>query len=148
MGSKFALRVCSTELTEPPPLLLRDWTTNSTFSDTQYDTDTSLNPTRLDLPDSIEDKRILVNPWTDPASFPDGGSKAWLAVAGCSACLFVSFGWVNCVGTFQSYYQENQLRGYSSAEIAWIPALQGKLSVLLLSSTPLFVFNVIITIEL
>jgi hypothetical protein len=65
-----------------------------------------------------------INPWMDPKSFPDGGAKAWLAVAGSSACLFVSFGWVNCIGVFQDYYQTHQLREYSPSQIAWIPSLQ------------------------
>ena len=64
------------------------------------------------------------NPWMDPKSFPDGGAKAWLTVAGASACLFVSFGWVNCVGIFQEYYQSNQLKDYTASDISWIPALQ------------------------
>ena len=64
------------------------------------------------------------NAFMDPKSFPDGGAKAWLTVAGASACLFVSFGWVNCVGIFQDYYQMNQLKNYSPSNIAWIPALQ------------------------
>jgi hypothetical protein len=67
------------------------------------------------------------NAGIDPASFPDGGAKAWLAVAGASACLFVSFGWVNCIGVFQEYYQSNQLKEYSTSAIAWIPALQSRL---------------------
>jgi hypothetical protein len=58
--------------------------------------------------------------------FPEGGLHAWLTVAGAAACLFVSFGWVNCVGIFQDYYQSHQLRDYSPSEIAWIPSLQGK----------------------
>ena len=32
------------------------------------------------------------NPWADPSSFPDGGSEAWLVVAGAAACFFVSWG--------------------------------------------------------
>ncbi|KAJ3959585.1 hypothetical protein N0V92_003801 [Colletotrichum tropicale] len=60
----------------------------------------------------------------DKSAFPEGGAKAWLTVSGASACLFVSFGWVNCVGIFQDYYQENQLRDYTPSDIAWIPALQ------------------------
>ncbi len=64
------------------------------------------------------------NPWMDPKSFPEGGAKAWLTVAGASACLFVSFGWVNCVGIFQDYYQTHQLKAYTPSDIAWIPALQ------------------------
>lgn len=65
----------------------------------------------------------------DPPSkseFPEGGFHAWLTVAGASACLFVSFGWVNCVGIFQEYYQNHQLKHYSASEIAWIPSLQGQ----------------------
>ncbi|RMZ86346.1 hypothetical protein DV736_g6428, partial [Chaetothyriales sp. CBS 134916] len=59
-----------------------------------------------------------------PEAFPEGGTEAWLTVAGASACLFVSFGWVNCVGIFQEYYQLNQLNEYTPSEIAWIPSLQ------------------------
>ena len=35
-------------------------------------------------------------PAFNPADFPDGGSKAWLVVAGGWCCLFISFGWINC----------------------------------------------------
>ena len=66
------------------------------------------------------------NPWMDPKSFPDGGAKAWLTIAGSSACLFVSFGWINCVGIFQEYYETHQLKAYTPSEIAWIPALQSR----------------------
>ncbi|KAF6227087.1 hypothetical protein HO133_008528 [Letharia lupina] len=64
------------------------------------------------------------NPLTDPKSFPEGGAKAWLTVAGASACLFVSFGWINCVGVFQQYYQTHQLKEYTTSDVSWIPALQ------------------------
>jgi MFS family permease len=39
-------------------------------------------------------------------------------------CLFVSFGWLNCVGVFQSYYQANQLRDYSPSTVAWISSCE------------------------
>lgn len=65
-------------------------------------------------------------PPVDPSPFPEGGAKAWLTVAGASACLFVSFGWVNCVGVFQEYYQTNQLSHYTPGDIAWIPSLQSR----------------------
>ncbi|EKD14231.1 hypothetical protein MBM_07461 [Drepanopeziza brunnea f. sp. 'multigermtubi' MB_m1] len=42
-----------------------------------------------------------------PVGFPDGG-----------------FGWINCIGVFQEYYQESLLLGYSSSTISWIPSLQ------------------------
>ena len=56
--------------------------------------------------------------------YPDGGPTAWLAVSGATACLFVSFGWVNVIGIFQEYYQSNQLSKYTPSDIAWIPSLQ------------------------
>jgi hypothetical protein len=31
----------------------------------------------------------------DPASFPDGGLRAWLTCLGGFFCLFCSFGWIN-----------------------------------------------------
>ena len=75
--------------------------------------------------DSDLEKKAPVHPMMDPASFPDGGLKAWLTVLGGSCCLFVSFGWVNCIGVFQDYYSTHQLRQYSSSEVSWIPSLQG-----------------------
>ncbi|KZF20525.1 major facilitator superfamily transporter [Xylona heveae TC161] len=77
--------------------------------------------------DSLPDEApppISEKPVDSQDVFPEGGRKAWLTVAGASACLFVSFGWVNCVGVFQDYYQTHQLRNYSPSQIAWIPALQ------------------------
>ncbi|KAI4109174.1 MAG: hypothetical protein L6R37_000605 [Teloschistes peruensis] len=59
----------------------------------------------------------------DPSSFPDGGLQAWLAVSGAFCCLFCSFGWINCIGIFQAYYQTHQLQEYSPSTIAWIPSL-------------------------
>jgi len=76
------------------------------------------------IQDAESAEKPPMNPWMDPKSFPDGGAKAWLAVAGSSACLFVSFGWINCIGVFQDYYQTHQLRRYSPSQIAWIPSLQ------------------------
>ncbi|KAF1985775.1 monocarboxylate transporter [Aulographum hederae CBS 113979] len=60
----------------------------------------------------------------DPRENPDGGMQAWLVVAGGFCCLFVSFGWINCIGVFQNYYEKNQLRDMSPSTIAWIPSLE------------------------
>jgi hypothetical protein len=68
-----------------------------------------------------EGKTVAAPPFGD---YPEGGARAWMTVGGASACLFVSFGWVNCAGVFQDYYQAHQLASYSPSEIAWIPALQ------------------------
>lgn len=59
---------------------------------------------------------------------PDGGSRAWLAVAGSSAALFVTFGWVNCIGLFQAQYEMNQLSEYSRSKVSWITSMECKLS--------------------
>ncbi|KAL4996291.1 major facilitator superfamily domain-containing protein [Aspergillus recurvatus] len=63
--------------------------------------------------------------------FPDGGLKAWSVVLGAWCCLFCSYGWVNTVGHFQTYYQEDLLSSYSVSAVSWItsveasPALDG-----------------------
>ncbi|KAM5352807.1 hypothetical protein ACJ41O_005529 [Fusarium nematophilum] len=55
---------------------------------------------------------------------PDGGLVAWLVVLGAWCTSFCSFGWINSVGAFQEYYQNDLLSQYSSSTIAWIPSLQ------------------------
>ncbi|KAH7131116.1 major facilitator superfamily transporter [Dactylonectria macrodidyma] len=55
---------------------------------------------------------------------PDGGLKAWLVVLGAWCTSFCSFGWLNSVGVFQEYYQNNLLSDYSASTISWIPSLQ------------------------
>ena len=60
----------------------------------------------------------------DPASYPDGGLKAWLACFGGFCCLFVSFGWINAIGIFQEYYQTNTLASYSPSTVSWIVSLE------------------------
>ncbi|KAI1106699.1 monocarboxylate permease-like protein [Jackrogersella minutella] len=61
---------------------------------------------------------------TDPNVFPDGGFEAWFCIAGGFCTVFSSFGWVNCIGVFQDYYQANQLSNYTSSDVAWIPAME------------------------
>jgi MFS family permease len=64
-----------------------------------------------------------VNPF-HPSQFPDGGKDAWLCLLGGACCLFCSFGWINCLGVFQNYYQTHQLRDYSPSSIAWIASIE------------------------
>jgi len=64
-----------------------------------------------------------VNPM-DPSQFPEGGLEAWKVVLGAACGIWVSFGWINCIGVFQEYYQTHQLKEYTSQEIAWIPSLE------------------------
>ena len=60
----------------------------------------------------------------NPADFPDGGLEAWVVVAGGWCALFCSFGWINCIGIFQEYYQHNLLSHLSPSTISWIPSLE------------------------
>lgn len=60
----------------------------------------------------------------DPKSFPDGGWEAWLVVSGAFCVMFCSFGWVNCIGVFQAYYQTNQLKHLSPSTVSWITSLE------------------------
>ncbi|KAL6856398.1 major facilitator superfamily domain-containing protein [Trichoderma novae-zelandiae] len=60
---------------------------------------------------------------SDSQSFPDGGLQAWLVVLGAFFGLFVSFGWTNCVGVFQEYYEVHQLASLSPSTVSWIPAV-------------------------
>jgi hypothetical protein len=63
-------------------------------------------------------------PGVNPADFPDGGFEAWLVVAGAWCALFCSFGWINCIGIFQEYYQKNTLKDLPPSTISWIPSLE------------------------
>ncbi|KAE8342689.1 hypothetical protein BDV24DRAFT_150283 [Aspergillus arachidicola] len=62
--------------------------------------------------------------WTAADEAPDGGLIAWFMVLGAWCVLFCSFGWINSIGEFQAYYEQNLLRQYSSSKISWIPSLQ------------------------
>lgn len=77
------------------------------------------------------------NPSTqsNPSEPPDGGLEAWIIVAGSWCCLFVSFGWITCIGDFQSYYSRELLSSYSPSTIAWIPSVE---TCLLFLGAPIF----------
>ncbi|KAF4339304.1 monocarboxylate transporter 2 [Fusarium beomiforme] len=91
---------------------------------------TGYNNEKSDLEDgTIQPEPGATEPKTsaEPAAHspaPDGGLTAWLVVLGAWCTSFCSFGWINSVGAFQEYYQNNLLKQYSSSTIAWIPSLQ------------------------
>ncbi|CAG8954951.1 hypothetical protein HYFRA_00008640 [Hymenoscyphus fraxineus] len=72
----------------------------------------------------VAQKPVPVAGGVNPADFPDGGLEAWLVVAGGWCCMFTSFGWVNCIGLFQEYYENNLLQEYSSSTISWITSIE------------------------
>ncbi|KAF7712071.1 Uncharacterized protein PECH_004922 [Penicillium ucsense] len=59
-----------------------------------------------------------------PGPPPDGGAEAWMSVLGAFFGLFVSFGWINCIGIFQTYYETHQLRDLSTSTVTWITSLE------------------------
>ena len=84
-----------------------------------------------------------------PPSPPNGGSLAWLQVAGsfflwfntwgksrrpsrAHRCMWVSgrltpyryTGFVNAFGVYQTYYELDLLRGFTASDISWIGSLQ------------------------
>ncbi|KAK5743502.1 MFS sugar transporter [Elasticomyces elasticus] len=63
-------------------------------------------------------------PGFDPRQNPDGGLQAWLCVLGGFCVLFCSFGWINCIGVFQEYYQTHQLSQYNPSTVSWISSLE------------------------
>ncbi|KAG9007117.1 hypothetical protein FRB90_009527, partial [Tulasnella sp. 427] len=54
---------------------------------------------------------------------PDGGTRAWLAIAGVSCAGFCTFGFANAFGVFQAYYTKT-IPGVTQFSIAWIGSLQ------------------------
>ncbi|KAJ5621358.1 monocarboxylate permease [Penicillium herquei] len=77
--------------------------------------ETSLDDEKIDTVSSLK-------PNCDD-KFPDGSLRAWLVVAGAFFGLFTSFGWGNCVGVFQAYYQTHQLQDDSPSTVSWIPSV-------------------------
>ncbi|KAL5361511.1 riboflavin transporter MCH5 [Aspergillus floccosus] len=69
-----------------------------------------------------EDKQVDNPP--SPSNFPDGGWKAWSVVLGAWSCLFCSFSWVNSIGLFQTFYQDELFPSYSPSSVAWITSVE------------------------
>ena len=56
-------------------------------------------------------------------TFPEGGLKAWLVVAGSFSIICGTFGLISSVGLFQAYWQEHQLSNYTTRDVSWIAAV-------------------------
>ncbi|KAL1896075.1 hypothetical protein Sste5346_004814 [Sporothrix stenoceras] len=50
--------------------------------------------------------------------------RAMVTLLGCFCAMFCSFGWINCIGVFQDYYQTHQLKNDSESKVSWIVSLQ------------------------
>lgn len=74
---------------------VRNGTSISSLSDQGEIDEAQENEARRQDLEKLETKHTEVS-MHHPSQFPDGGMKAWMAVLGGFACLFCSFGWVNC----------------------------------------------------
>ncbi|GAA5956198.1 hypothetical protein JCM3765_005487 [Sporobolomyces pararoseus] len=52
--------------------------------------------------------------------YPEGGLRAYLALAGSTLVLFCTFSISNSYGTFLNYYKSHQLVAYDTSKISWI----------------------------
>jgi len=53
-------------------------------------------------------------------TFPEGGLKAWSVVFGSFCAMLSVFGLINSAAVLESYFSENQLKGYDPSAIGWI----------------------------
>ncbi|KAH6666525.1 major facilitator superfamily domain-containing protein [Plectosphaerella plurivora] len=83
-----------------------------------YPSDSSSNHPESDVE---QGKTPAAYPGSDA---PDGGIQAWLVVLGAWCTSFCSFGWLNSIGIFQEFYQNDLLRNYNPSTVSWIPSLQ------------------------
>ncbi|KAF2709681.1 MFS general substrate transporter [Pleomassaria siparia CBS 279.74] len=90
-------------------------------NDMDVDVDIEKNAATEEQPNTTPTEPL---PLSHPSMFPEGGRDAWLALLGAFCCLFCSFGWINCVGVFQNYYQSNQLKDYTPSTVAWITSCE------------------------
>jgi hypothetical protein len=77
-----------------------------------------------DVISAVPEQNSKSNELPKLAELPEGGTKAYLAIVGAFAGMFVSFGWVNCIALFQAEYQANQLKEYTTSEVSWITSIE------------------------
>ena len=56
-------------------------------------------------------------------NFPEGGTRAYLALLGSTLVLLCTFGLSNSYGVFLQHYKQHQLKNYTNSDISWIGSL-------------------------
>ncbi|KAJ3478961.1 hypothetical protein NLG97_g8443 [Lecanicillium saksenae] len=97
---------------------------NRADQDTHEYSSRSTSPGRSQKENTDTEKATPPAANVDPDAPPDGGLAAWTVVLGGFCTVFASFGWINCIGIFQDYYQHHQLASYSSSTVAWITSTE------------------------
>ena len=84
-----------------------------------------------DKPTSGHSSPTLNNAADDPRNSPltssgppNGGTQAWLRVAGAFFIFFITWGTASSFGVYQDYYQVHLLSNYSVSTISWIGTVQ------------------------
>src|SRR5271170_5069689 len=119
--------------------------TGGTYSfshDEPRDTEPKMDTPPQSSSDSDESLRETKTPAVDPEEqasddhddqvYPGdhGDWRAIICSIGCFFALFVGFGILNIPGTFVTYWENNQLQGYSQSQVGWIAAMQFFLTLL------------------
>ncbi|KAK0511106.1 hypothetical protein JMJ35_006658 [Cladonia borealis] len=80
---------------------------------------TTLNSNGVD-----EEKAEAESPSPEKEIPPEEGWAGWLCILGSFFSIMASFGFLNAIGVFQTYYEETVLKDYTPSDISWIFALQ------------------------
>ncbi|CAG9998464.1 unnamed protein product [Clonostachys byssicola] len=70
-----------------------------------------------------ESREVTHSSIDTPSRDPESELEAWLCVIGAFAFALPSYGFMQSVGTIQSYLQLNQLQDYSVGQVGWIPGV-------------------------
>lgn len=94
--------------------------TRSSLSNQDEINEARENEARRNDLEKLETKHTEVS-MHHPSQFPDGGLQAWMTVLGGFACLFCSFGWVNCKRRLFFYYYLLEYRPGLGYLVGYIP---------------------------
>ncbi|KAM0746143.1 MFS general substrate transporter [Meredithblackwellia eburnea MCA 4105] len=78
----------------------------------------------LDLEDPLKEKETQDDGLPEVLTYPDGGTRAWLAVLGAWTLSFSTFGYSNAWGVFQAYYAQELFPDQKQSTISWIGSTQ------------------------
>ncbi|KAK1990444.1 major facilitator superfamily transporter [Colletotrichum falcatum] len=90
-------------------------------------------PAAADGPSTPEAVELdaVESPQLGPDWDPESSPLAWLCVFGSFLFLYPSYGFMQSVGTVQSYLQQNQLSAYSPRDLGWVSGIFTSLCLLL-----------------
>ncbi|KAJ2966365.1 hypothetical protein NQ176_g10185 [Zarea fungicola] len=132
MGRSTSGSMSSDTIQEKPPFVAAPAATNNNTPHESAPTSTTSSGKVTALDHDLEcaeekstpEQQVAAPTGPSPKDFPDGGTEAWLVVFGGWCALFCTFGLVNCVGVFQTYYVSHILSQYDPSAVSWITSTQ------------------------